>query len=85
MSPRPASDSDHLKAIFEGIAGIEALAYSRLAELGAPALRSVRTVGGGAANATWTRIRERRLKVAMQAPLSGEAAYGAALLAKAGA
>ena len=85
LTPRPASDSDHLKAIFEGIAGIEALAYSRLAELGAPALRSVRTVGGGAANATWTRIRERRLKVAMQAPLSGEAAYGAALLAKAGA
>ncbi len=85
LTPRPASDSDHLKAIFEGIAGIEALAYSRLAELGAPALRSVRTVGGGAANATWTRIRERRLKVVMQAPLSGEAAYGAALLAKAGA
>lgn len=85
LGPRPASDSDHLKAIFEGIAGIEALAYSRLAELGAPALRSVRTVGGGAGNAKWSRMRERHLKVPMQEPLSGEAAYGTALLARAGA
>ena len=85
MEPRPSSDPEHLKAIFEGIAGIEALAYSRLVDLGAPVLRSVRTVGGGARNPVWTRIRERRLGVPMTAPLSGEAAYGAALLAKAGA
>lgn len=85
LTPRPVSDSEHLKAIFEGIAAIEALAYARLAELGAPALRSVRTVGGGAVNPKWTRIRKRKLGVAMLDPLSGEAAYGAALLAKAGA
>ena len=82
MGPRPEADSAHLQAIFEGIAAIEAQAYSRLAELGAPALRSVRSVGGGAANPAWTRIRERRLSVAMREPLSGEAAYGTALLAK---
>ena len=85
MGPRPQADSEHLKAILEGIASIEALAYTRLSELGAPALQSVRTVGGGAGNPVWTRIRERRLNVPMPAPLSGEAAYGAALLAKAGA
>ena len=82
MGPRPAKDSEHLKAMFEGIAAIEAQAYGRLAELGAPALRSVRSVGGGAANARWTRIRERRLSVAMPEPLSSEAAHGTALLAK---
>ncbi|MGB5869837.1 MAG: FGGY-family carbohydrate kinase, partial [Albidovulum sp.] len=84
MGPRPALDADHLKAIFEGIAAIEALAYSRLADLGGPPLRSVRTVGGGAGNPKWTRIRERRLGVPMCEPLSGEAAYGTALLARAG-
>ena len=85
MGPRPASDGQHLKAIFEGIARIEALAYGRLAELGAPALQSVRSVGGGAQNSAWTRIRERHLGVPMPDPRSGEAAYGAAVLAKAGA
>lgn len=84
-TPRPAEDARFLHALFEGIAGIEALAYRRLAELGAPALTSVRTVGGGAANPVWTRIRARRLGVAMPAPRSDEAAYGTALLALRGA
>lgn len=82
MGPRPAADSTHLQAMFEGIAQIEAQAYARLAELGAPDLRSVRSVGGGAANAAWIRIRARRLSVAMPEPLSGEAAFGTALLAR---
>lgn len=85
LGPRPEKDSEHLKAIFEGIAEIEAQAYRRLAEFGAPVLRSVRSVGGGAENPVWTRIRERRLGVAMPDPSSGEAAYGSALLARAGA
>lgn len=83
LGPRPAQDAEHLKAVFEGIANIEALAYWRLAELGAPYLRSVRTVGGGASNAIWSRIRARRLGVDMSAPQSAEAAYGAAILARA--
>ncbi|ABG33106.1 carbohydrate kinase [Roseobacter denitrificans] len=82
MGPRPAADSTHLQAMFEGIADIEAQAYARLAELGAPALRSVRSVGGGAANPAWCRIRARRLSVTMPEPLSGEAAFGTALLAR---
>ena len=82
MGPRPSVDSTHLQAMFEGIADIEAQSYARLADLGAPALRSVRSVGGGAANTTWTRIRERRLSIAMSEPLSGEAAFGTALLAR---
>jgi sugar (pentulose or hexulose) kinase len=85
ITPRPARDVDFLHALFEGVAGIEALAFQRLAELGAPPLRSMRSVGGGAANPVWTRIRARRLGVPMVAPLSDEAAFGTALLAMRGA
>ncbi|WP_137930689.1 FGGY-family carbohydrate kinase [Mesorhizobium comanense] len=85
LSPRPASDADYLKAMLEGMASIEALGYGRLAELGAPALTSVRSVGGGAANPAWTAIRQRKLGVAFLPALSDEAAAGTARLALKGA
>ncbi len=84
LAPRPEDDAEFLKAMFDGIARIEALAYARLQDLGAPALGAVRTVGGGAHNAVWTRLRERRLGVPMISPASAEAAYGTALLARRG-
>lgn len=82
LHPRPADDVLFLQGLLEGIAGVEALAYRRLAELGAPALSSVRTVGGGARNDVWTGIRERCLGVPSRSVLSSEAAYGTALLAR---
>ncbi|MBZ7922533.1 FGGY-family carbohydrate kinase [Ensifer adhaerens] len=85
MSPRPADDATFLKAIFEGIAGVESLAYQRLTSLGGPALRSLRSVGGGARNAAWTAIRARRLGVPFLPVLSEEAAAGTARLALSGA
>lgn len=85
LSPRPDRDADFLKGIFEGIASIEKLAYGRLAGLGAPALRSVRSVGGGAKNAVWTAIRARMLHVPMPPVFSEEAAAGTARLAIKGA
>lgn len=85
LLPRPQSDADYLKAMLEGIAAIEALGYQRLAELGAPKLTSVRSVGGGAANAAWTAIRRRKLGVDFLAALSDEAAAGTARLALMGA
>ena len=85
MHPRPENDAEFLKAIFEGIANIEALGYRRLAELGCPPLISVRSVGGGSVNAVWTRIRARKLGVPMPPALSSEAAAGAAGLALQGA
>ena len=84
LTPRPADDARFLHGLFDGIAGIEALAYQRLAELGAPPLARLRSLGGGAANPVWTRLRARRLQVPFVAPLSDEAAYGAALLARHG-
>ncbi|WP_209855847.1 FGGY-family carbohydrate kinase [Rhizobium herbae] len=85
MSPRPESDAEFLKAIFEGIAGVEAIAYQRLGSLGSPALRSVRTVGGGAQNAVWTAIRNRKIPVPFLPVVSEEAAAGTARLALIGA
>jgi sugar (pentulose or hexulose) kinase len=85
LLPRPESDADYLKAMLEGIAAIEALGYQRLAELGAPKLTSVRSIGGGAANAAWTAIRQRKLGVDFLPALSDQAAAGAARLALMGA
>jgi sugar (pentulose or hexulose) kinase len=65
----------------EGIARIEALGYQRLADLGGPALGTVRTVGAGARNAAWTAIRRRTLGVDLTIARSEEAATGAAMLA----
>ncbi len=84
LTPRPEDDARFLHGLFDGIAGIEALAYACLAELGAPRLSRLRSLGGGAANPVWTRLRARRLQVPFVAPLSDEAAYGAALLARHG-
>ncbi len=85
MTPRPENDADFLKAIFEGIAEVETLAYQRLVSLGSPALRSVRTVGGGAKNAAWTAIRNRLMPVPFLPVISEEAAAGTARLALSGA
>ncbi|HEV7320229.1 MAG TPA: FGGY-family carbohydrate kinase [Ensifer sp.] len=85
MSPRPADDASFLKAIFEGIAGVESLAYQRLTALGGPALQSLRSVGGGAKNTAWTAIRSRKLRVPFLPVISEEAAAGTARLALSGA
>ena len=81
MTPRPEDDVVFFQAILEGIAGVEALGYRRLAELGASPLTSIRSVGGGAANAAWTRMRQRVLQVPEKRALSDHAAVGTARLA----
>jgi len=80
-TPRPTDDVRFLHGLLEGIARIEALGYRRLADLGGPALDSVRTVGTGARNAAWTVLRQRALGVTMTVARSEEAAMGAATLA----
>lgn len=80
-TPRPAEDHRFLQALLEGIASVEALAYQRLATLGAPPLRRVVSIGGGAKNEAWTEIRRRALGVAVTTAEQTEASYGAALLA----
>lgn len=85
LDPRPIRDAQFLQAILEGITAVEARGYQRLKELGAPELKSLRTVGGGAQNAAWTAIRQRVLPVPFLPPASLDAAAGTARLALAGA
>ncbi len=82
--PMPDDETVLFQALLEGVAAVEARGYALLRELGGPPLRSLRTVGGGAANAGWTAIRQRLMDVPMLPPLSLEAAYGTALLARQG-
>jgi len=81
ISPRPADNGVFLQGLFEGIASVEALAYRDLARLGAPPLRRVISIGGGARNTAWTAIRHRVLGVPVSVAEQTEASYGAALLA----
>jgi hypothetical protein len=85
VSPRPDSDLLFFQGLLEGIANIERRAYERLVELGAPPLRRVLTVGGGATNAGWTELRARRIGVEVATAEETEASFGTALLALHGA
>jgi D-ribulokinase len=80
LEPRSSDEVTFFQGVLEGIAEIEALAYRRLREIGAPPLRSVRSVGGGAANGGWTRIRQRVLSVPFEQALSQHASDGVARL-----
>ncbi|WP_028032355.1 FGGY-family carbohydrate kinase [Chelativorans sp. J32] len=81
LEPRPSDDAFFFQGILEGIAAIEKQGYARLSELGAPPLKSIRSVGGGAANPAWTRIRRGLLNVPFLDACSVEAAAGTARLA----
>ena len=80
LTPRPADDSVFFHAILEGMTEIERLGYQRLHELGSPALKSLRTVGGGARNLAWSKMRALAMGVEMIAAKSIEAAVGTAAL-----
>ena len=81
LSPRPADDALFLQGMLEGLAEIEAQGYSLLARLGAPPVARVITLGGGAANTTWTAIRAQRLGVPVTEAPDASAALGAARVA----
>jgi sugar (pentulose or hexulose) kinase len=81
VAPRPDDDVTFFQGLLEGVAAVEAMAYRRLGELGAPGLRRVISIGGGARNAAWSEIRQRLLGVAVTVAEQTEASYGTALLA----
>lgn len=82
LTPRPDNPVEFLHGLLESIARIETRGYELLQNLGADKLQRVYTAGGGAANLTWTAIRQRCLKVSVVASINTEAAYGTAFLAK---
>jgi 7-cyano-7-deazaguanine reductase len=81
LEPLPGDSVTFFQGMLEGIARIEAQGYELLGKLGAPALSTVYTTGGGAKNPAWERLRERILGVTLEKPRSEHAAYGSALLA----
>lgn len=81
LSPRPESDVDFFQGILEGLTRIEREGYRLLQRLGAPAPRRVISIGGGAVNEPWRRMREAVLGVPVVRAERQAAAYGAALLA----
>lgn len=85
LEPKPDDESLFLKGMLEGISVIEKTGYATLAQLGAPPLRTLRTVGGGSSNGQWMEIRRRMLGVPFLPSRSDEAAAGVATLALAGA
>ncbi|MBH8560646.1 FGGY-family carbohydrate kinase [Nostoc sp. CENA67] len=84
LEPRPDNPVEFLHGLLESIARIEAHGYELLQQMGADKLTFVYTAGGGAANDTWTGIRQRYLKVPVVSSVNTEAAYGTALLAMRG-
>ncbi|MBI1194940.1 MAG: carbohydrate kinase [Gammaproteobacteria bacterium] len=82
LTPRPDDDACFLQGLLEGLARVEAKGYILLETLGAPRPKRVLTIGGGAANTAWSRIRERVVGLPVTAARQTEAAYGAALLAQ---
>ena len=82
LEPRPDQPHEFLHGLLESMAKIESRGYELLQNLGADSLTHVYTAGGGAANSTWTAIRQRYLKVPIVSSKNTEAAYGTALLAR---
>ncbi|MCK5359642.1 MAG: FGGY-family carbohydrate kinase [Gammaproteobacteria bacterium] len=81
MQPVPENRVTQLQALFEGIAQIERTGYELLEKLGNETVQSLRTCGGGAANPSWSRIRQRIVMRPLVKANQLEAAYGSALLA----
>ena len=75
------SDALYLQALLEGLTLIEARGWRRLGELGAPPLRQVITLGGGARNPQWRQLRQRALGIPVRNRPGLSAALGMARLA----
>lgn len=81
LAPRPVSDALYLQALLEGLAVIERDGWRRLQALGAPPVRRVLSLGGGARNPQWRQIRQRLLGVPVLNRPEASPARGMARLA----
>ncbi|AAP99394.1 MULTISPECIES: FGGY-family carbohydrate kinase [Prochlorococcus] len=81
LEPRPVSDSLYLQALLEGLSRIEAMGWQKLANLEfRDPPEKIITIGGGARNPQWRRIRERIIGIPIKT-CSRTPAEGVALLA----
>ncbi len=63
LGPRPVSDSLYLHALLEGLANIELKGWEKLNELTGSLPKKIITVGGGAKNPQWRKIREKIINI----------------------
>jgi len=82
LEPRPVSDALYLQALLEGLTVIEVAGWRRLMELGAPPVRRILTIGGGAHNPQWRSLRQRALGIPVLNRPRCTAALGMARLAR---
>ncbi len=81
LEPRPVSDARYLQALLEGLTHLEQAGWERLRELGAPPIRRVISLGGGARNPQWRALRQRALGLPVLNRPQLSACRGMALLA----
>ena len=80
LGPRPVSDSLYLHALFEGLARIELKGWEKINELTGSYPKKIITIGGGARNPHWRRIREKVIKIPIVS-CKKTTSFGTALLA----
>jgi sugar (pentulose or hexulose) kinase len=80
----PADEVERYRAILEGVAFVERLAFERLASLGLASPSPVTVAGGGSCSTAWNRIRATALGQAVVAKPAATTALGACILAASG-
>jgi sugar (pentulose or hexulose) kinase len=80
----PADQVERHRAVLEGVAFLERLAYAHLAGLGAPAVGAVRSAGRGGRSRAWAGVRASVLGRPVVVAEGADTAFGACVLAAAG-
>ncbi|MFL2812979.1 MAG: FGGY-family carbohydrate kinase [Paracoccaceae bacterium] len=78
LRPLPKNETLFLQGLFEGIAKIEKKSYEAIYQLGGSFPDHIITVGGGAKNLIWQKIRKRIIRTKISSGKNIEAAVGAA-------
>ena len=81
LTIRMDSSEDETRGSARGITFVEKLSYEKLNEIGGGYPNEIFTVGGGAINNNWSKIRTNILNLKIKKPLSTEASFGPALIA----
>jgi len=80
LGPRPVSDSLYLQALLEGLANIELKGWEKLQKLTGSLPKKIITVGGGAKNPQWRKIREKIINIPIVS-YKKTTSFGTALIA----
>jgi sugar (pentulose or hexulose) kinase len=81
---QPEDEADRVRAVLEGVAFVERLAYERLVALGSGVRPPIVVTGGGSRSRVWNRIRATVLGHPVIATPDATTARGACILAAAG-